>query len=95
MTRNEAYNCLREARKLPALPDWFEWQRDAGGEGAPTVSWVSQDTLVTYLAADNALDIIDSGELAFSRIYLPLQVIKALQEAHDMVTVYMKEMVDG
>lgn len=82
MTRNEAYNALREAGKLPALPDGCAWVEDECWGGDPTVELHAADAKV-QLQQDGFIEIeVDYGT---RYIYLSLVIVNAMVKAQELI----------
>lgn len=85
MTRNEAYNALREARKLPALPAGFAWVEDECWGGDPTVETYAADTKV-QLQQDGFIEIeVDDVDYGTRYIYLSLVIVNAMVKAQELI----------
>lgn len=85
MTRNEAYNALREARKLPALPAGFAWVEDECWGGDPTVELHAADAKV-QLQQDGFIEIeVDAADSGTHYIYLSLVIVNAMVKAQELI----------
>lgn len=91
MTRNDAYNRLRDAGKLPALPERYLWVVDEAWGGDPTIE-LGRDDFKAQLQRDGDIEIeVDVERHGTHYVYLALDIVNALVKARDMIDAMEKQ----